>query len=739
MYAADGYTSFLINFYDLSSPESQITAWTWNFGDGTPDVSEQNPSHKFGLAGDYVVKLTISRGTEQSSVSKTISIHYTADFDWTKAVYTNIPAHFTDKTIYACPNGTTQTWSCDNLPTYTSPSADYVFPRAGTYNVKLCVTDNCGNSFCGTKSVTVVDPINDLVPGFTCSALVIAKGQSITFTDTSTPGPSKQPIAWWTWWFQQPSGLTDENPVQNSANTFYYKYQDKVTYVFNTAGTFKVRLYIGTFVTYAPGDDAHKYPVPGDKGVYFEQTIQVKDTPELTAGFSENETSQTSDFALSSNLYAVVHSADPSNPGIAVQYISVFKKIGENDSKVWEPRELYVGDDANFRCNDFKIFGDHAFLQMQPVTQTGPNFDEKFRYVIVGAGQVTRSCPGCAQSLPRSSSLPDLFDLPFPTSPNFNVFGDEMVIAQTEKDGNFYIYVVQKPASGFWSQSTVTKHKIAYDLIDVVGKIFIDENAIVAQLGRTSSSKIYIIEKQNGVWDFANAKIIQEDGSFLFDFSYANNTVITVTRPFDCPSLTWPVANVYERPPMGWPAVTNATTASLSLKLDSDISADTKICTPKVSMSEKYAVIKVDLTNGSSTFNRTYVFKKFYGIWVNSGPTLKVKNSDTNLPTETTNYDLINCFVNGKVEIYNYLNYCLLSPIVQRSFSISGPNYDVVNGSITFGDASYTGSTPIAVINANAKINYFGTNISLLPGFNAKAGSTVSITSFASCDDLYNR
>ena len=56
-----------------------ITAWSWNFGDGNT-ATEQNPTHRY-LQPDaddiniYTVNLTVSNATESVSVEKAIGIH----------------------------------------------------------------------------------------------------------------------------------------------------------------------------------------------------------------------------------------------------------------------------------------------------------------------------------------------------------------------------------------------------------------------------------------------------------------------------------------------------------------------------------------------------------------------------------------------------------------------------------------------------------------------------------------
>ncbi len=64
-------------FTDLSVPGDEITAWQWDFGDGSPYSSAQNPSHTYSFTGDYPVSLTVSRGTEEDT--RTVTINVTND------------------------------------------------------------------------------------------------------------------------------------------------------------------------------------------------------------------------------------------------------------------------------------------------------------------------------------------------------------------------------------------------------------------------------------------------------------------------------------------------------------------------------------------------------------------------------------------------------------------------------------------------------------------------------------
>jgi PKD repeat protein len=56
-------TGLNCSFTDASSDPNgseTIEHWSWVFGDGTPPVDVQGPSHTYAAAGDYVVTLTVT-------------------------------------------------------------------------------------------------------------------------------------------------------------------------------------------------------------------------------------------------------------------------------------------------------------------------------------------------------------------------------------------------------------------------------------------------------------------------------------------------------------------------------------------------------------------------------------------------------------------------------------------------------------------------------------------------------
>jgi PKD repeat protein len=64
-----GCNNLTVNFKDKS--DFNPTSWSWNFGDGTPNSSMQNPTHTFNSPGLYNVTLTASNANGSSTSTMT--------------------------------------------------------------------------------------------------------------------------------------------------------------------------------------------------------------------------------------------------------------------------------------------------------------------------------------------------------------------------------------------------------------------------------------------------------------------------------------------------------------------------------------------------------------------------------------------------------------------------------------------------------------------------------------------
>jgi len=68
-----GLAPLTVSFTDRSTGE--IKTWRWNFGDGSPIVNEQNPSHTYTKAGRSTVQLTVEGPGGPDSAVKTFFVN----------------------------------------------------------------------------------------------------------------------------------------------------------------------------------------------------------------------------------------------------------------------------------------------------------------------------------------------------------------------------------------------------------------------------------------------------------------------------------------------------------------------------------------------------------------------------------------------------------------------------------------------------------------------------------------
>ncbi len=137
-----------LEFTDLSSlPGNTITAWTWDFGDGTANSFLQNPVHQYNNTGTYAVTLTATAsngciGTKTDSVK--ILASPSADFGWSQ-ICPGQSGFFTDSTTFTAAGGNSWSWNFgDGSGWSNTQNSQHIFAIGGTYGVTLAVLDNNG-------------------------------------------------------------------------------------------------------------------------------------------------------------------------------------------------------------------------------------------------------------------------------------------------------------------------------------------------------------------------------------------------------------------------------------------------------------------------------------------------------------------------------------------------------------------------------------------------------------------
>ena len=212
-----------------SDSDGNVAGWNWTFGDGT-NSTQRNPSHTYAPGGPYTVTLTVrdNDGAQSAPVSHTVTViapnqRPTAEFTWS---CTNLDCQFTDQS--SDPDGTIANWSWDfddgQFSTDQNPA--HSFGVAGTYKVRLTVTDNRGESRAIDHDVKVTaPPPPNQAPTADFSASCDAS-LTCSFTDGSTDPDGDGTIATWSWDFgatASPTSSSDKNPsgiVYPTADTY---------------------------------------------------------------------------------------------------------------------------------------------------------------------------------------------------------------------------------------------------------------------------------------------------------------------------------------------------------------------------------------------------------------------------------------------------------------------------------------------------------------------------------------
>ncbi|MHA7264684.1 PKD domain-containing protein, partial [Arthrobacter sp. TMN-37] len=144
-----------------TDPDGTIASYAWEFGDGTTGTGVK-ASKTYETAGTYAVKLTVTDDAgATNSTSKTITVAAappanappTAAFTHTA---TGLAASF-DGSTSTDPDGTiaSYAWEFGDGTTGTGVKASKTYAAAGTYAVKLTVTDDAGATNSTSRDVTV--------------------------------------------------------------------------------------------------------------------------------------------------------------------------------------------------------------------------------------------------------------------------------------------------------------------------------------------------------------------------------------------------------------------------------------------------------------------------------------------------------------------------------------------------------------------------------------------------------
>ncbi len=179
-----------IDFTDLSS--DFVDGWSWNFGDDSDLITQQNPTHSYADTGYYDVTLTTFHNGCPTILTLEDYIHVLvpkADFDLVQ---------YCDEPYKIDVNSTSigaddLLWDFgvinDETDNSTTESQTYVYRETGTYTVTLTVNnDATGCEDTQTEEIHITDPLADfaLSPTKGCVPLKVNISDGSDFADVYT-------------------------------------------------------------------------------------------------------------------------------------------------------------------------------------------------------------------------------------------------------------------------------------------------------------------------------------------------------------------------------------------------------------------------------------------------------------------------------------------------------------------------------------------------------------------------
>ena len=170
-----------------SDPDGTVSAWTWDFGDGAAAGSGATTPHTYATDGTYTVKLTVTddRGAKDTVSHQVVVKSNAKPVAAFTSACTELVCGF-DASTSSDADGTVASyaWSFGDGSTGSGAKPSHTY-AAGTFNVRLTVTDDQGATDTVTHPVTVAAANTSPVASFTATTT----GLSATFDSSASSDP----------------------------------------------------------------------------------------------------------------------------------------------------------------------------------------------------------------------------------------------------------------------------------------------------------------------------------------------------------------------------------------------------------------------------------------------------------------------------------------------------------------------------------------------------------------------
>jgi len=216
-----------------------VTSWTWNFGDGSAEVTGQGPhTHVYSSVGSYTITLTVQNSQGDSSqVTGTIAVVGPGSAPQPGFTVTpqQGPAPLT-VTVTDTSQGNISSWTWDfgdgSAKVTGQGPHTHTYTATGTYTIRLDVAGS-GGAGTAARQVVVLPPGDEVDAAFSFQVTGSAPGGiEVCFTDASVG----QVVAW-LWTFGDGATSSAQNPCHTYAVAGNYTVTLQVTDALNNTST----------------------------------------------------------------------------------------------------------------------------------------------------------------------------------------------------------------------------------------------------------------------------------------------------------------------------------------------------------------------------------------------------------------------------------------------------------------------------------------------------------------------
>src|SRR5438445_3136620 len=201
---SSGQTGQSISFSASAVGGTAPYSYTWNFGDGSTDIGA-TPSHTYSSSGTFDVTVTVTDFNSQTaSTSQLLAVSNPPSASQLLTSFAYQPRSVTTTTTVTFTASVTggtfpynYQWDLGDGATSSGAYTSHLYAYSGTYTIQLTVTDNSGQSYSTSQTVTVIgSQIQPLTTDFNYKPSQTTVDTTVTFDAAATGGTGPYTFSW---------------------------------------------------------------------------------------------------------------------------------------------------------------------------------------------------------------------------------------------------------------------------------------------------------------------------------------------------------------------------------------------------------------------------------------------------------------------------------------------------------------------------------------------------------------